>query len=343
MIEQLNRAWMGRWVMHGLVATAALFVIGCDDSSQPSKAPESAPARVSIKLQLNWVPEPEFGGIFAALQDGLYASEGLDVEVLKGGAQVPSAQLAASGKVEFAIVSGEEVLTLRAQGGKLTAVFATFQENPTGFLVHEKSPIKSLEELWKSATTIGVDPGLPFVKILNEKYPGGAIKLVPYSGALATFLATPDYVQQCFITAEPVECQLRSVATRVLTVAPIFNPYAAVIATSEKFAADSPQVVEKFVRATGEGWRRYLRTPAVYNPAISALNPSMSLEAMNIAATLEAKLIEPAVAGQAIGSMTIERWSELAKQLEHVGMIPVGTDVASAFAWRSVASPESAR
>ena len=39
-----------------------------------------------IKLALNWVPEPEFGGIYAAQQQHFFANNGLDVEIQPGGA-----------------------------------------------------------------------------------------------------------------------------------------------------------------------------------------------------------------------------------------------------------------
>lgn len=303
-------------------------IAGCDRSSPNGVAPT---ALTPITLQLNWVPEPEFGGMYAALQDGLYVAEGLAVDIRKGGAQVPCAQLVASGQVPLAIVSGEEVLTLRARGGEIVAVFATFQRNPMGFMLHASNPIDSLEELWKSSSTIGLDPGMPFVAILNEKYGGKNLKMIPYSGALATFLVTPDSVQQCFITAEPVEAKLRGVDAKVLSVADVFNPYSAVIATNEKFLKDNRATIEAFVRATKQGWIRYLANPEKYNPAIVALNPSMTFEAMNIAADLERPLIIPASGDAGIGQMTADRWRSLEQQLVDTKLIPASGSIENAF------------
>ena len=322
-----------------LLAVAAVGVMfGCDRAAPNGGAPNAgAPnaakttALTPITLQLNWVPEPEFGGLFAALQDGLYVAEGLAVDIRKGGAQGPCAQLVASGQVPFAIVSGEEVLTLRARGGEIVAVFATFQRNPTGFMLHKNNPIDSLESLWKSSSTIGIDPGMPFVAILNEKYGGQNLKMVPYSGALATFLVTPDSVQQCFITAEPVEAKLRGVEAKVLSLAEVFNPYSAVIATNETYLKENRATVEAFVRATTQGWIRYLANPEKYNPAIAALNPSMTLEAMNIAAELERSLITPASGAADIGQMTMDRWSSLGQQLVDTKVIPACAPVENAF------------
>lgn len=301
--------------LHRAMATLhlaiALVVMGCDSSAPPS-VPDG---HRSITVQLNWVPEPEFGGIYAALQDGLYAKAGMAVEIIKGGGQVPCAQLAASGKVEFAIVSAEEVLTLRARGGPIVAVFATFQQNPMGFLLHAENPLDTVEQLWRSDTTLGVDPGLPFITLLNQRYSGAKLKLVPYSGGLATFMGNPQYGQQCFITSEPVECQLRGIPAKIISMSDIFNPYAAVMATSESFLEANPTVVDAFVHATAQGWANYFENPQKYNPAIAAANPSMSVEAMNIAAGLERPLIVPPQGVHAIGQMTAERWQTLCQQL----------------------------
>jgi len=314
-----------------VVVAAATFLclhVGCDQSKDGS----ATPAAAMVRVQLNWVPEPEFGGIFAAQQDGLYSAAGLDVDIRKGGSQVPVAQLVASGQADFGVMTAEDVLTLRDRGGDLVAVFAIFQENPTGFLLHESNPITTIEQLWTSSSTVAVDANPPFVRLLNAKYGGKDLKMVPYTGALAGFLASEDAVQQCFITAEPVECRLRGVPTRVLSVATVFNPYAAVLATSAASAAKRPQVVEAFVRATSEGWRRYFAEPAKYNPGIAALNPSMSLEAMNIAAEMERPLIVPAD-GSPIGSMRLERWQQLERELAQVGTIESGRMPSAGVLW----------
>lgn len=320
---------------------AALCIVGCDGrgsqpgsgaaphasggqaQSGPAPASPSGPAaaaapRDRVRLQLNWVPEPEFGGLYAALEDGLYRDAGLDVEIISGSAQVPSAQLVAQGACELAIVSGDEILTLRRRGGALTGIFAIFQRNPTGFLLHQSAPIETLEQLWRSDSTVALDPGLPFVKLLDAKYGGERLKRVPATGALATFLATPGFVQQCFITAEPVEARLRGVPSKVIGLESVYNPYIAVIAAHEPWLASQRSAATRFVRATEEGWSRYLSSPAKYNPRIAALNPAMSLEAMNIAAELE----RPLVVGDPIGRMTAGRWNELAAQLAGVGSLP---------------------
>jgi NitT/TauT family transport system permease protein len=118
----------------------------------------------AIRIQLNWFPEPEFGGFYAAEHLGFFRDEGLDVQLIPGGPGVATPQLAATGRVEFAVVGADQVVTTRAQGAPLVSVYAAYQTSPRGIMVHSNGPFRSLEALWKSESTVAVEAGLPFVK-----------------------------------------------------------------------------------------------------------------------------------------------------------------------------------
>src|ERR1700684_3655251 len=70
-----------------------------------------------IKLALNWKPEPEFGGFYAAP----YAKYGLDVDILPGGAGTPTVQMVGAGSVDFGIVSADEIILARSHGNDVVA------------------------------------------------------------------------------------------------------------------------------------------------------------------------------------------------------------------------------
>src|SRR3954452_10861296 len=81
-----------------------------------------------IRLALNWQPDPEFGGFYAAD----YSKHGLDVEILPVGAGTPTVQMIGAGSAEFGIVSADDTLVARAQHNDVVALFAVFQTNPMG-------------------------------------------------------------------------------------------------------------------------------------------------------------------------------------------------------------------
>ena len=318
-----------------LASILALSALALGAGAMQAPAPAAKPAPKKVRLQLNWVPEPEFGGIFAAQQDGLFAKEGLECEIVAGAAGTPVPQMVASGKVEFGVVSGDQVLTLRERGGALVGLFAIFHTSPMGVMVPESSPYRTLEALWKSDATVAMEAGLPFVRYLNKRFPGGKVRIVPSGGGLAAFERGAVQAQQCFISAEPVQMELRKQPVRVFSLAEGgYDPYTVTVATGEEFLSKDREACAAFVRALREGWSRYLKDPSKYNPAIAKLNPAMSLEAMDIAAKKQHDLVAPR-AGDEVGAMTAERWKVLAGQLQELGTIKAPPPVIDAVFWNA--------
>ena len=119
-----KRAVTARRRFLGLVAGLAA---ACGGDRSPKK---DAQGRTQLRVQLNWVPEPEFGGLYAAQAAGHYEAAGLSVELIKGSAGVPSAQLVANGKVDLAVVTADEIVQLRARGAPIVGVYAQFLRSP---------------------------------------------------------------------------------------------------------------------------------------------------------------------------------------------------------------------
>ncbi len=300
-----------------LAALALALAAGCKSKDRA----EGPDAPTTMRLQLNWVPEPEFGGLYAAQKQGLYRAAGLEVELIKGSAGVPSAQLAASGKVEFAVVTGAEVIRMRTRGADLVALYAQFRTSPRGIVVHRDSPYKSLEALWKSDATVVLEPGLPFARWLDKQYGGQNLERVPSTGNLAGFMADKGLAQAVFVFAEPVELERRAVPVRILDVADTgFNPYEAIIVTRRAYLEANRAKVKAFVDATRAGWAAYLADPGPTNAVMAELNPAMSKAAMDTSIRLAERYIKGIDKGPP-GSMTTARWAALVDQLVRLGEI----------------------
>src|SRR6185437_5688353 len=103
----------------GSLAALALLP-SCKDKS-------AAGTGAHVLLALDWVPEPEFGGFYAARETGAFRAEGLDVEIQGGGAGVPVVQMVGTGKADFGVAGADEILIARARGADVLPVFAVFQ------------------------------------------------------------------------------------------------------------------------------------------------------------------------------------------------------------------------
>src|SRR5436190_13524344 len=83
------------WLAVGLALVLLGATLGCRKSGGGAPGEATAPSKVT--LALNWVPEPEFGGFYAAREAGDYKKQGLEVEILGGGAGSPVLQMVATG------------------------------------------------------------------------------------------------------------------------------------------------------------------------------------------------------------------------------------------------------
>ncbi len=318
-----------------LVLLASLLgASGCGRSTDTDVARSSGLQRVT--LALNWFPEAEHGGFYAAVVHGYYEAEGLDVKIIPGGPGAPVIQQAATERVDFAITNADEVLLGRDQGAPVVAVMAALQESPRCIMVHEHSGIKSLREL--RDVTLAIGAGKPFARFLLTQLENAQLTVVPYQGNVTAFLQRDDYAQQAYVFSEPFVAQEHGAQPRCLMLAEIgFNPYSSVLITSEQQIANQADVVGKMVRASVRGWQHYLQEPSETNRRIHELNGEMGAEILAFGAEAIRPLCLPDGADPSrLGQMSRQRWETLAEQLRSIGLLEKPAVVERAFDGRFV-------
>jgi NitT/TauT family transport system substrate-binding protein len=307
------------WVLtFSLLASAGIAL----HASQAMAAP--AVASEKVKLALNWKPEPQFGGFYAARFSDIDKKNGVEFEVVAGGAGTPVVQMIASGQFDFGIASGDEIVVSRTRGIDLVALFATYQTNPQAVMTHAERGFENLADVFKSPGTIAMQKGLPYALYLLSRYTSGKrASVVPYLGGVANFLGRKDHSQQCFITSEPLLAVKQGAKVKTFLVADSgFNPYTTVLVTRRALLTEKPELVKSVVAAVRAGWRNYLDQPDATNEKMSELNPSIDPATMKEMALAQKFLIEPANAAKAdLGKMQAVRWSELEDQLRKMKVI----------------------
>jgi NitT/TauT family transport system substrate-binding protein len=309
-------ARVGRRAFLGLVAAVPPALVACSRSGGP--APSGA---ARVKLALDWMPEPEFGGFYAAREGGAFTRAGLEVEILGGGAGVPVIQQVSTGRVDFGVAGADEVVNAISRGADLVPVFAELQTSPRGIMVHAASGAKTMADAIASGA-IAMEPGAPYALFLAKKHRFDRARVVPYDGGVARFVADKTFAQQCFVTSEPIAAEKLGSDPKVFLVADEgYNPYSVVV-TRRALWADQPDLVRSFVRAAREGWRAYLDDPAPANAVMAKLNPAMPLETMAAVAKVQRPFVETEETKKGkLGMMTRERWETLGKQLVDIGLV----------------------
>jgi NitT/TauT family transport system substrate-binding protein len=229
-----------------------------------------------------------------------------------------------AGSAEFGVVSADELVVARSQGNDVVALFAVFQNNPQGIMVHASRKLASLADVLKTGGTVALQRGLPYARLLEKKYGFDKVKIVPSPGGdISAFLADKNFAQQCFIMSEPLTAKHQGADVQVFPVSDAgYNPYTTVLTTSGDFLRKDPDRTKAMVAAVREGWRAYLDDPKPTNQQMNQLNPSMAPEMFAEVAAAQKPFIETnQTPRNGLGSMTKERWETLIAQLKALGDI----------------------
>jgi NitT/TauT family transport system substrate-binding protein len=125
-----RRKW---FLLAGLIGVLALALAGCGGDDDEEAADTGAAAETTMEqaadavtLQLKWVTQAQFAGYYAALEQGYYDEENLDVTIKPGGPDITPEQVVASGQAEFGIDWLPSLLATRDQGGDLVNIAQVF-------------------------------------------------------------------------------------------------------------------------------------------------------------------------------------------------------------------------
>ncbi len=128
---RVRRLW---WYLALPVVMLALLAAGCGsdddegDDAAATTAAETTEAQetVDVTLQLKWVTQGQFAGYYAALEQGYYEEENLDVTIRPGGPDIVPEQAVLGGQAEFGINWADNLLATRDQGGGIVNIAQVF-------------------------------------------------------------------------------------------------------------------------------------------------------------------------------------------------------------------------
>ena len=317
------------------VAGTVLMVVICFSLAACHSAKGPGDGLVHVVLQTDWYPQPEMGGFYEAQLTGLYKAAGLDVEIRPGGPAIVAGQQVASGAAQFGMGSSDSVLVDNARGIPEVAVGATMQQDPQAVMVHTESPVKTFADL--NGHTVAVKPGSIWFQYLVKRYKLDNVRETPATYSVANFINDPGYIQQAFVTSEPFFARQKGAQVRTLLISSTeYQPYR-VFFTSRGYVATHPEIVEKFVQASIEGWRRYLADPTEVDAALHQLNRAMSPEQTQFSfETLKTgHFIDGTNTPEShLGHFTPERWATTYQQLVDLKVIPKAFDPTTAYTTR---------
>ena len=253
-------------VRTGLLTCTIILLAACTQ--------KPAARQVPIRLSLGYIPNIQFAPIYVAVEKGYFSAAGVEVE-LDYMDENQAASLVGANDLQFAVISGEQVLLARAQGLPIVYVAAWYQQYPVSVIARSNGGITTLGDL--RGKTIGL-PGLygaNYIGLRALLHAGGlsesdvTLDSIGYTQA-AALTAGRDQAVSVYTANEPVQLRAQGIDLVEFRVADYVQMASNGLITNETTIAGDPVLVRGMVAALLHGLSDTIADPeAAYQISLS--------------------------------------------------------------------------
>jgi NitT/TauT family transport system substrate-binding protein len=297
--------------------------------------PEAPPLRKVI-VQLGWLKNSEFAGLFMAEQLGYYEEAGLDVSFIQGGAGIDPISVVRQNPDFIGIAnSNPSLINATATGYPLVAIGAFYQKHPNGFLVLKDSGIESYEDF--VGKTIGVQAAgeylLDVVLALND-IDKDSMEVVRVGYDPTPLLTGQIDAYMAWVINQPLKVEQEGLEWDFLFFAdnPGIASYAVLPMVHQDLLDSDPEMIQDWLCASLKGWEYTLDNPEeVAQVVLDKYIPASNIEAeMFMLENANPITVSEDTAEHGLGWTDPVNWEELIQTLleyEQVESAPAVEDI----------------
>ena len=329
-----------------ILLVAVMLCVGCGSSENSTGSADGSTAENSgetkkITMVLDWTPNTNHTGLFAAQEKGFFAEEGLEVSIVQP-PEDGAAAMVASGDAQFGIEFQDTLAPAFTQANPLpiTAVAAILQHNTSGIISLKEKGIDSFGKMsghtyatWDSPTEQAI------LKTLVEK-DGGAwsdVNLVStYVDDIVAGLKTDIECVWIYAGWEKIKLDMEGIENNFLyfkDADPVFDYYNPVIVAGDSFLESDPDTAKAFLRAVKKGYEFAAENPA--EAADILLKEVPELDAELVKKSQEYLSTQYVADASSWGVIDINRWDNFYKWLNENKLVekdlPAGVGVSTEY------------
>jgi putative hydroxymethylpyrimidine transport system substrate-binding protein len=248
-----------------LVLLAAAFVVGgCGEKKDPLEPK----GEKRLELLLDYFPNADHAGIYAAQEERHFRQAGLDVRIRQPADPAAPIKQVAAGKVDLAVSYEPEVLRARDKGLRVVSVGAVVQKPLTSIVSLPRARIRRPADLeGKTVGTAGIDYQSAYLRtiLLEAGVDPRTVKERNVGFSLTPALLTKkvDAVLGAFWNYEGTQLRLKKRRPRIIRMervgVPTYNELV-LVANEDALERDGPKI-RAFIGALSRGTRDLRKDP----------------------------------------------------------------------------------
>lgn len=281
--ESRSRRWFSHTVKTAIAVASIATLTACSSATSVAAdaSTSSSTAKTTVRLILDWTPNTNHSGVYAALANGYYDDAGIDLEILPY-SQSGVESVLASGGADFGFSGSTSATVASAAGLPLKVVEIVLQKNATLIGYREgRTDITTPKDL---DGKIYAGFGLPWEEALVKQVitaDGGTGDFTSVSLSTsaydAVYSGAADFAEP-LVTWEGIEAQLNGTPFSYFDPSDYGVPdnYTLSISGSDSFLEANPDVATAFVQATQKGYEWAAANPDEAASILIDANPDLA-------------------------------------------------------------------
>ena len=326
---------MTRIPLLAVLALALLVLPACGEREDPAPTAAGGDA---VSIILDYFPNADHAGLYAAQGTGAFRDAKLDVEVQTPSDPAAPMKLLAAGKADLAISYEPEVLLARDRGLEVVSIGAIVQKPLTSLISIGKDPVTDPAQLeGKTIGTAGIPYQSAYLKAIAEEagVPEGAYREINVGFNLTQSMLSKraDATLGSFWNYEGVQLERSGRDPEILRVeklgVPTYNEL--VVVAREEDARDRGPVLRRFMQALARGHEALREDPGAGIRPLLRANPDLErgLQAAVVDATLP--VFFPEDEDQPFGYQDTVAWQRYGRWMADQGLLKRREDPARAM------------
>ena len=309
-----------------------VIAVGC--SSQVDTESPTPVELQRIRLPMGYIPNVQYAPFYMAVEQGYFAENGIEIE-FDYSFETDGVTLVGAEDLQFALVSGEQVLLARAQDLPVVYVYGWWQDYPVGVAAKVEAGITSPADL--AGKRIGL-PGLfganyiGLMALLNEAGLGEDDVILDSIGFNQVEALATDQEQAVAIYANNEPIQLASLGYEIdlIPVADYLQLASNGLITNEATIADNPDLVRRMTKSITRGLADAIADPdrafEVSKKYVENLDQADQL--------IQRKVLDASIEfwkAEQLGYTSPQAWENMQAILLDMGLLSEALDLNQAF------------